>query len=195
LPGEDNCFVPVPGTHEDFQHGSPHHAGEGVMGSATPRPWSVPQPRLGRVPTGGGAGLPCSAAVITPGLTSSTVDRALSTASSARGSGVPWVSGGIAAGCAPMIAGRAACRGGTVRLPRSRAMGVYLRADGGSAPCLETRRFRRLQRPCAPVRLSPPFAPLGVADVLLRWCHLSPGSCASFGVAQLRIHEMSINYM
>jgi hypothetical protein len=134
-------------------------------------------------------------AVITPRLSSSAVGRALSTASSARGSGVPWASGGITAGCAPMIAGRAACRGGTVRLPRSRAMGVDLRADGGSVPCPETRRFRRLQRPCAPVVLSPPFAPLGVADVLLRWCHLSPGSCASCGVASLQIHKMSINYM
>jgi hypothetical protein len=74
-------------------------------------------------------------------------------------------------------------------------MAVDLRAGGGSVPCLETRRFRRLQRPCTPVLLSPPFAPLGVADVLLRWCHLSPGSYASCEVAPSQIHEMSISYM
>jgi len=40
------------GTHEDCRHGSPHHAGEGVIGSATPLACSGFPLRLGRVPPG-----------------------------------------------------------------------------------------------------------------------------------------------
>jgi len=40
------------GTYEDVRHGSPPHAGEGVIGSATPLAWRGPHLRLGSVPPG-----------------------------------------------------------------------------------------------------------------------------------------------